>query len=711
MSEQRITVVVGGRTDSSLGRTFGAVTRQQATLGRNLQTNARTNRRTNVTGINDATIRQNNRQTTQLINNINKHRKALIQLGRTSLRVTRRILARNQSVIDSYRAVASSASENSFPALRRPRTNAVGNAARSNARPMSGSLGVGGLVGGVAVGAGAVQTGRQLVDLEYQLKQLQVQTGLNDAQMQAYKQQMKNVGLDPNIKLDFQEVLDATQEIVTRTGDMDLAANNLRTLALTTRGQSSTGRDIGGLVSEGSTKFGIKTQQDIESMLAILIEQGKAGAFELKNLAESGATAISAYSATGRTGLGAVTELGALLQVAMSATGQADRAVTTTEAALSDLIANVEKVEDLGVDVYDPKDASGTSFRSVPDIFKDIITATNGNLEDLGDIFQRQSIRLLNKMVTDANSQKKDPSKTTMIDLMLATSANKDTIEADSQAMASTMSAALDQMGNVWTRFADDVFAPRLSAMANFLSGIDPDTLNSALDVGLVGAGLYGAYKVGRGALGAVQALRGARGDGSGSSNETARRVQRVYVTNWRNGGNTDTGGGRSGRGRSLMSGLGRAAGALGVAVGVGSIASTLASDELTGAQQADLIGEEIGGIAGSLGGAYAGAALGTMLLPGVGTLIGGALGSAAGYFGGSAALDSIGDAVFGDSEAAINSPIDNNLIQQANSTGTNVQNDNVFNITQLPNEDGEQFANRVASLMDDPNNNQLRDG
>ena len=103
-----------------------------------------------------------------------------------------------------------------------------------------------------------------------------------------------------------------------------------------------------------------------------------------------------------------------------------------------------------------------------------------------------------------------------------------------------------------------------------------------------------------------------------------------------------------------LIKGVGKFAGWTGAAITVASIAGNLMdiknkvqAGQLSPEQAKHEVGKQLGGLAGTVGGAelgmLGGAALGTLIFPGVGTVVGGAIGGAIGAFGGEKAGNAVG--------------------------------------------------------------------
>lgn len=136
-----------------------------------------------------------------------------------------------------------------------------------------------------------------------------------------------------------------------------------------------------------------------------LANQGKMGAFELRDLATQGERIISAYAAMGRTGKEAALEMGTMMQLARKGTGSTEQSATAFEAVVRNLTNPklIKNLKSVGISV---KDVNG-NFRAMPDIIKDIVIKTNGDTTKLGLIFDEFAKRAVNPIAIAYNQAKK----------------------------------------------------------------------------------------------------------------------------------------------------------------------------------------------------------------------------------------------------------------------------------------------------------------
>ena len=531
------------------------------------------------------------------------------------------------------------------------------------------------LVGAVGFGA----TIRQVGNLQERFVRLGIQANKSKEEIDALKEAIYETALSDGVRVDAGELTAAVETIVEKTGDLDLARDNLRNIALAIQASSAAGQDIGSMVANLWDKYGIREADAVLQSLDRFVEQGKEAAFSLRNQAMHGERLMAAYAGVGRTGREAAAEQGALIQMFKKGTGgeNGDQAVTAFERTIAELRSKSEDVEDLGVEVWDPDAlAEGKrEMRAVTDVLKELIVATNGDVKSLGEIFGDESLRGVQVLAAEFN---KTGGFKTLDDLMTA-GGTGNAIAADAERASRTFNQALGSLGTAWERFAESRLTQPIDMVASAISALGADGADVAFTVGTIGASLLGAVvaarKLGigrlfsRGRSGAAAGGVGAAGLGA------AGGVTPVYVTNMPAGGLGAAGGrgrarrGRAGRGRlggAQFSGAGAGMGMSGTARAVRGggrllrgggrllgraalpLALGLGAVDLVGAARsgsAEGVGRAGGGLAGALGGAAAGAALGS-IVPIIGTAIGGILGGVVGGLGGEWLGGTIGKAV-----------------------------------------------------------------
>lgn len=529
---------------------------------------------------------------------------------------------------------------------------------------------------GLATGAGAVGTLRYLGNLDQRLRALGVQANAPAEKIGALKDRIFEVANAPDIRVDPAQLLDAVDKIVEKTGNLDLAEANLENIGLAMRAASAEGVSVGAMIADLDEKFRIEGPEQMRATLDALVNQGKAGAFTLQNLAAQGERVTAAYGQFGRTGPEAAREMGAALQLIRKGTGSAEQAATALEAVVRTLndAQKSKMLEGAGIKLVDPADPD--RMRSILAIMEDIIKTTNGDVRKISTVFDAEAMRAFSAAIVEF----KQTGGLASVDQYMNVNADGATLLGDAKRNAEGFNAALQSLRNSAQAYAETNLAGTVQDLANAIDDLDPSTVNSIMDAlgkgAIAAAGLFAVTKAVRGAsavMQGVRALRGATGRARGAGAAAAGATP-VIVTNWPVG--FGAGRGRRGRGRargralpaasvagaagvarsSATGGIGRALAATTRAAGSSGIFSSImkggkslmgkAAIPLAAALSAfDFISsvaagdyEGAAGAGGSLGGSLAGGALGAAVgsvVPGVGTAVGGVVGGIAGGIAG----------------------------------------------------------------------------
>ncbi len=489
-----------------------------------------------------------------------------------------------------------------------------------------------------AAGAGAV---RYLVSLETRLTQLGVQSNQSAEKMDALKKKIFEVARAPDIRVDPGEITSAIEKIVEKTGDLDLAQDNIRNIGLAIRAAGAAGQDVGATIADANEKFGITSAAEFSEILDIAINQGKLGAFTLNNLTTQIERVTAASGQLNRVGVGGFKEMGAMLQMIMSGVGSPEQAATAFEALIRTLndLDKRKVLQGRGIQIIDPDDPK--RLRSVIEIVKDVIKATDGDAAKISSIFDAEAMRAFNSAIIEYNQTGGFKS----FDEFLNVSSDGTQLLADSARNAGTAGAALTSLMSGLKVIADDKLSGPIRSMADALNSLDAKEIDSIMNKMVWAAGSLGglivASKAIRG-IGAVRSLFGGR-RGGGMASAMAGAAQPVMVVNWpmsMGGKRGGIGGGAGmGGGKGFLKMAGRGGRMLGRLAGVAAVplmALSYGSDYMDANAAGDKVGKRgaVGGFAGGLAGAGTGALIGSVV-PIVGTaigaLIGGILGSLAG--------------------------------------------------------------------------------
>ncbi|WP_028586666.1 tail tape measure protein [Desulfocurvus vexinensis] len=523
-------------------------------------------------------------------------------------------------------------------------------------------------------GVSAAGTAKMLADLQLRFTRLGIQAGVSDEAVQNLKKSIYDVALAPDIRADPSEITSAIEAIVEMTGDLGFAQENIRNIGVAIQATGVAGADIGGLFAEFQ-KMDIKAPDEVLRALDTLNQQGKIGAFTLRDLAGLGPRVITAYTAMGRGGTDALLEMGAALQMVRRGTGNSEQAATAFEATMRTLRdpTKLKALRKAGIQVFDPErlKAGQRVLRPINELMAEIIERTRGDSVKMGSIFDAEAIRAFNQ----AAGEFQRTGALGSLDTFMAVQGDGTTTLADSARAASKAASAMTALMTAWKQVMDEELSSPIQAAADALNALGPENtgriIKGIAGVGVALGGLVLARKAWTMGRGAWSFLRGGKGGGGGAATGLGGLPVPlpVYVVNSRmsllpgeygggyaggaaggaKGGRSTLGkrGGRVGRLLARFGGMGRYAGRLGgaasiVAAGVG-LADVLTDDSLTGGEKTTAAGGYAGGAAGGAlggwGGAALGAAIGTAILPGIGTAVGGALGglggSLAGYLGG----------------------------------------------------------------------------
>lgn len=334
-----------------------------------------------------------------------------------------------------------------------------------------------GLLG--AIGAGVSMRG--VADYETRITRLRLQAEVSKNEINSLNQAIYGTSQQRDINIDPSELLSAVEKIVGKTGDLEYAQNNLKNLAYAISATGAAGEDVGAMGADLMEKFGIKESKELLATLGLLVNQGKAGAFELRDLATQGERVTAAYARTGRQGKEAVAEMGAMLQMTRKAVGSPEQAATALEALIRNLKDPTKSgiLKDAGIQLTDPNDPK--RMRSVIDIAKDLIKLTNGNDSIISRVIDAEGMRALTSMIIEYNQTGGFKS----VDSFLNTSSDPQKLLGDSKEMAMTFNGAMTSLKTALFVFANNNLAGPIKTLADALNSIKPEDFQEYMSMGL----------------------------------------------------------------------------------------------------------------------------------------------------------------------------------------------------------------------------------
>lgn len=402
------------------------------------------------------------------------------------------------------------------------------------------------MVGGAAV--------RGYAQLDRRISRIAIAADISREKAKELKDEINAVSNTKGIRIDPNEATAAVEEILTKTGDLDYAINNLPNIAAVIQATGAGGLEVGGIFTEFK-KLAIDSSEAAMKAIDTLNMQGKQGAFTLANMSKEGPRIFAAYAATGRQGAEAVIELGAALQIIRRGAGSDSEAVTAFESLIRDITRpeTVKKLKQLGnIDVFDPEQLKQGKevMRSLPVLIEEIVTKSKGLSTNLAALNLTDEAKRALKPVIAEYVQTGDVKA---FDEFLSLSGDGTTILKDSAIAANDFAASLQLVSNSWNQFANQQLAAPIAELADAINSLEPDAVQNWLETGkniaLVVGGLVAvkkgidAVKWTKGVWDAAKPGGGSKPGGAGGGFADLGAMP-VYVVNMPGGGMGGMGGG-----------------------------------------------------------------------------------------------------------------------------------------------------------------------
>lgn len=324
----------------------------------------------------------------------------------------------------------------------------------------------------LAGGAALLAAGKNLMTYEAQLTRLAIAGSLTAAQQKQLNKEIMDSAFATGQSRNA--ILGGIETIVEQTGDLQFARDAIRDIGIAATASGAEMQSLAALSNQLKEKLNIG-KGDLGAALNLLTVQGKAGAFNLKDMANNGERLFAAAGRFDMSGLDSLRRFGALLQVARMGTGSSEQATTSIEGIFTDILDKQKQISRHGVQIYTDKDK--TKLKSVDTIIKDIITKTKGREDLLGNIFGRQSIR----GITSLAKLYRDTGGFALFDELVSADAERaGEIMQDFARYAETAEFKVRQLGNVLSVFGDAVSAGFLRSLNVNLGEIfsDPEKLD-----------------------------------------------------------------------------------------------------------------------------------------------------------------------------------------------------------------------------------------
>lgn len=280
--------------------------------------------------------------------------------------------------------------------------NTATGVAKSGIRAVGGAL-----AGGLALAGsfGAYQSIRGTLDAEQRAIALSNASGGELTTEQLMRQsaaQSKYSGVSQT------DQLESLATYIAKTGDAKTAVANWENFNRIAIATDSTLADIAETAADVSDKFGIVDSKGMIESFAAMAEQGKMGAFELKDLAAQMPRIGAAAKSFGMTGADGLQQVTGFAQVARKSTGSSEQAATAMEnmfAQLSKKNAQLEKGKGLErgekFSIYNKAGDTMSGTKGLDVLIPELIGATKGDTGKLQKILGAEGFRAISALVPE----------------------------------------------------------------------------------------------------------------------------------------------------------------------------------------------------------------------------------------------------------------------------------------------------------------------
>jgi TP901 family phage tail tape measure protein len=250
------------------------------------------------------------------------------------------------------------------------------------------------------ISRGVMSASRAFASFDRQMTRIGITAEASTAQVASASQEVKSLANDVALPLD--DVVKGLDALVAAGRSLPEAMGFLPAVARTAQAAGAETADIANSADAIASSFGVAGDR-MQSAFDILVAGGKAGKFELKDMASYIPSLAPAMAALGYKGEEGLSKLVAMLQVVRTQTGDASSAATNLQNVLQKMTseATVKKFAEMGVDdLRGQLDAARAAGKDVIQVFLDLTQqATKGDLSKINLLFtdaqMQQGVRAL----------------------------------------------------------------------------------------------------------------------------------------------------------------------------------------------------------------------------------------------------------------------------------------------------------------------------
>lgn len=310
----------------------------------------------------------------------------------------------------------------------------------------------------------------QFAEVERRMTRIGITAGVSREQTQATTEALRRMAGE--YAMSFDDVVKGLDTLVSSGLSLQEAMAFLPAVLKTAQATGSATEDIANTALKASSALKIAAS-DMDKAFDIMVAGGKAGQFELKDMAQYIPGLANSFATLGYEGEDGLKKLIAVLQTIREDTGDASAAATQAQNIFGKMYSEetANKFKKFGIDLRKEMQAAKAAGKDALTAFVDLSKkAIDGDLSKLPLLFSDQEFRLgMQSLITSPESLKK------FLDLLNGADVNG-TVLRDLGVVLQDTQAKIDRLSNSWTDFytklgasTAGVVAPGLDSATKFL--------------------------------------------------------------------------------------------------------------------------------------------------------------------------------------------------------------------------------------------------
>lgn len=379
---------------------------------------------------------------------------------------------------------------------------------------------------------GALLTGaavRGVGNFEEQMTRIGTNAKLSEEQVKALTKSVQDVSNQSDVRIDTTQIAAGVDVLLGKSGDLKFTLDNLQNMGVFMQAFGADAESTGALFAQFREK-GVKDAKEVMNVLDQLYGQFAVGSVSVKDLAGISEQLFATYQANGP---GAITQMGALVQLIAKSKGNANEALTSIQgifATFSDK-KKVEFLDKQGIKVFQ----DGTNqLREPVELLLEVLEKAKNDPLKLGDVFDQTSLQGLASLYSQENKQ--------LLKGMVSGTAELGATQQAAARNAATFNSAMASLNNSFDKFADEKLSGPIKELADAINGVDQETVDSWLAWGEAAVWAIGGVIVAKKALDAGMWAKKTFGTGGiaggvGKGGINSLGATPVYVVNMGKGG------------------------------------------------------------------------------------------------------------------------------------------------------------------------------